>query len=78
MQPHVVCYSMHARGCSYNSSTNCNMSPDAGLRSEHLHERLISLSSDTVAIVDLAEKSRGNCESADRLCVVCKHTSFCC
>ncbi len=31
----------------------------AGLRPELLNERLISLSNDTVAVVDMAEKSKG-------------------
>lgn len=31
----------------------------SGLRSELLHERLISLSNDTLAVVDMAEKSKG-------------------
>lgn len=31
----------------------------AGMRPELLNERLVSLSNDTVAVVDLAEKSKG-------------------
>ena len=45
----------------------------AGMRPELLHERLISMSSDTVAVVDIADKSKGV-----KLKLVLKRCTFCC